>query len=131
MSKTEQKLANFKKALKALENSFTPPPTEDRDFAGIIQSFEFTYELFWKLIKTVLEENGIEAQFPRKAFEQGFKHNMLEGNEIWKDIIEARNQTVHTYDSDLAKKMVPEIRDKYLPVFQGSLKKIEPLIKKS
>ena len=124
-TKAKQSYANLRRALQALEESVATPPTEDRDYAGIIQSFEFTYELTWKTLKHILEANGVEAPFPRLTLEEAFKRNMIDGNDIWKDIIEARHLTVHTYDKKLARRLVAEIQSRYLEVFQKSVAKIE------
>jgi hypothetical protein len=57
------------------------------------------------------------------VFEEAFKANLLDGNEIWKEIIEARNLTTHTYNQALARKMYPDIKDKFLPAFQKTAAK--------
>lgn len=36
-----------------------------------IQRFEFCFELAWKLMKTVLEYEGIEANSPRSCIREG------------------------------------------------------------
>lgn len=128
MTKAKQSFNNLKKALAALEKSLASPPIEDRDFAGIIQCFEFTYELTWKTLKLVLEVNGVEVSFPRVVFEAAYKNKMIDGNEIWKTIMEARNQTVHTYDQALAVALCKEIQESYLPTFQKTISKLEPFI---
>lgn len=127
--KVKQSFENLQRAIRSLELSLATPPTEERDYAGIIQSFEFTYELTWQTLKAILEDNGISAPFPRVAFEEAYKRDMIHGNEIWKDIMEARNKTVHTYDSKLAVAMVKEIQGRFLIVFQKSFKKIETFVK--
>jgi nucleotidyltransferase substrate binding protein (TIGR01987 family) len=125
-AKIRKTFENFEKALAALAESVAVPPVENRDYAGIIQSFEFTYELCWKALKLILESNGIEAPFPRMVFEEAFKANLLDGNEIWKDIIEARNLTTHAYNQELARKMYPAIKDRFLPAFQRTAVKMAP-----
>lgn len=128
MSKIEQSYSNFVKVLDALIESVATPPVENRDFAGIIQNFEFTYELCWKTLKIVLEQNGIPAPFPRVCFEEAFKRDMIYGNEVWKDLIEARNLSSHTYDQALARKMHLDIRDRYLTVFEKTAVLMKPFI---
>lgn len=127
-AKLKKSFENFQKALDALHESVATPPTENRDFAGIIQSFEFTYELCWKTLKILLESNGIDAPFPRIVFEEAFKANLIEGNTIWKDMIEARNLSTHTYNQELAKKLYPVIKDQFLPIFQKTAIKLRPFI---
>lgn len=125
MKKSEQTFQNYNKALASLEKALATPAVEDRDYAGIVQNFEFTYELLWKTLKAFLEENGITAPFPRVVFEQAYKAGLIEGNEIWKDIMEARNLTVHTYDHAFAVKLCSEIQQKYLGTFQKTRIKLK------
>ena len=98
------------------------------DFAGIIQSFAFTYELTWKTLKLILEQNGIAAPFPRVAFEEAFKRDMIEGNEIWKDIIEARNLSSHTHDQALVRKLYADINDRYVEIFVKTAERMKPFV---
>jgi len=128
MNKLAQSFKNLCKALDALKESVATPPTENRDFAGIIQSFDFTYELTWKTLKLILEQNGIAAPFPRVAFEEAFKRDMIEGNEIWKDIIEARNLSSHTYDQALARKLYADINDRYVEIFVKTAERMKPFV---
>lgn len=128
MARAKKSYENLCKALQALVESVATPPTEDRDYAGIIQSFEFTYELTWKTLNIILEANGIEAPFPRVTFEEAFKRNIIFGNEVWKDIIESRNLSSHTYNQALARKMYLDIRDRYVDVFSETVKMMKPFV---
>lgn len=129
MKKLKQNFLNLTKAFNGLEKALATPPVEDRDFAGIIQNFEFVYELVWKTLKLILENEKIEAPFPRIVFEESFKRNLVEGNEIWKIIMEDRNLSVHTYDEDLAHSLCKQINENYFPVFKLTIGKIENYIK--
>lgn len=128
MSRSKQSFLNFKKALDSLEQAVSLPPLEDRDYGGIIKAFETVYELTWKTLKIILESNGIAAPFPRVAFEEAFKRGMIEGNEIWKDIMEARNKSVHTYDKEMTAQLCRDITLNYVPVFKSSCEKIKPFV---
>ncbi len=131
MAKAKKSYENLCKALDALVESVATPPVENRDYAGIIQSFEFTYELTWKTLKLILESNGVEAPFPRVTFEEAFQRNMIDGNEIWKDIIEARNLSNHTYDQALARKLYVDIRDRYVSVFEKTVEIMRAFVEKT
>jgi nucleotidyltransferase substrate binding protein (TIGR01987 family) len=124
MKKSEQNKMNLERALNSLILSVATPPIAELDYAGIIKSFETAYELTWKTLKAILEENGIPAPFPRIAFEEGFRRNLIEGNEIWKDIMDAKNQSVHTYDKDMAIDLCKRIKDSYVPILQKTFAKI-------
>ena len=128
MTKIERSFQNLDRAVQALVRAVSTPPTEERDFAGIIQSFEFSYELTWKTLKLVLEENGVEAPFPRIAFEEAFKRKMIAGNAVWKEIADARNLTSHTYDQNLARLLCKTISEKFITVFTQTVETIRPFV---
>lgn len=124
MAKIDNKMANLEKALASLELAVATPPVEDRDYGGIIQAFVSSYELMWKALKQILEANGISAPFPRIVFEEAFKADLIEGNEVWKAVMEARNLSMHTYDKALAVELCATIKSQYLPVMKKSLEKM-------
>lgn len=128
ITKAKKNYENLCKTLDALVESVATPPTENRDYAGIIQSFVFTYELTWKTLKVILEANGVEAPFPRVTFEEAFKRSMIFGNEVWKDIIESRNLSSHTYNQALARKLYVDIKDRYVTVFSETVKILQPFV---
>jgi nucleotidyltransferase substrate binding protein (TIGR01987 family) len=129
MNKSQQMLINLERAVKSLELSVATPPIEDRDFGGIIKAFETVYEMMWKTLKVILENNGVPAPFPRVALEESFKRSMISGNEIWKEIMEARNESVHTYDRNMSVDLCRRISVIYFPVFQKSLELLKPFVK--
>lgn len=124
----EQKFSNLERAIHSLKGAVATPPIEDRDFGGIIQAFESAYELTWKTLKAILEREGLSAPFPRVTFEEAFNRNMIEGNEIWKEIMEARNQSVHTYDRAMAEGLCEKIKSRYVDIFDRTLEKMRSFI---
>lgn len=70
--------------------------------AGVIQNFEFTYELCWKFIKRWLEfnisPNSAEGISRRELFRLAAENLLIEDVENWMRFHEARNLTSHTYD---------------------------------
>ena len=76
--------------------------------AGVIQNFEFTYELCWKFMQRWLRENRFleEASLPRTRkdlFRMAARHGLIEHPERWFDYGDARNITAHVYDANKAK----------------------------
>lgn len=75
---------------------------------SVIQCFEFTYELSWKMLKRYLEET---AATPEEIDTGTFQNLIRVGNEKgllrsdwlqWKIYRQARTNSSHTYDSDKA-----------------------------
>jgi nucleotidyltransferase substrate binding protein (TIGR01987 family) len=77
--------------------------------AGVIQHFEFTYELCWKFMQRWLEKNLGSAYIdgiPRKELFRIAAENKLIGDvKRWLDYHEARNKTAHTYAENVAKEV--------------------------
>lgn len=72
---------------------------------GIIQRFEFTYELSWKMLKRYLEEYGLEKADTlnnRELFRIGWEQGLISEPEKWFHYMKMRNQTSHVYDEKKA-----------------------------
>jgi Nucleotidyltransferase substrate binding protein like len=64
-------LANLERAFAEFESYLELPVTHQRDKAGLIQGFEFTFELFWKTFQKLAPDAGLEASSPREALMAG------------------------------------------------------------
>ncbi len=82
--------------------------------AAAIQAFEVGFELAWKYLKTLVEENGTLAASPKSVFREAAKQRLLESPEIWFDFLVVRNSTVHTYIEELANEVYKFIRVSFL-----------------
>ena len=74
--------------------------------AGVIQNFEFTYELCWKFMKRWLEINGegpaVDGLTRKELFRLAAERQLIDVVEAWFRYAAARNQTFHTYDNQKA-----------------------------
>ena len=52
-------MADFRQALGQLEDALRAPAGNDVYKAGCIQYFEFTFELAWKTLKNMAEDEGM------------------------------------------------------------------------
>ena len=97
---------------------------------GLIQSFEFTHELAWNVLKDYLEEKGITGLIGSKdATRAAFKNALIEDEdgEAWMKMIEDRNKTSHTYDPQVAQAVVENILQRFYPAFEKMAKKFTSL----
>jgi nucleotidyltransferase substrate binding protein (TIGR01987 family) len=78
---------------------------------GTIQRFEFTFELFWKVIRRLLARQGIEANSPKTVLQQAYRLGWLEDEQKWLKLLEDRNLTSHTYRETLAREIYSRIPD--------------------
>jgi nucleotidyltransferase substrate binding protein (TIGR01987 family) len=104
------------KAFKKFE-SFRQNSNTEQERAGIIQAFEYCYELAWKTMKRLLAENGKIANSPRETFRMAALENYISDPEIWFDFLKKRNMTAHTYDEAEALEVIS-----ITPLFSSELK---------
>lgn len=123
-----QRLENFNKALSRLTDAIElskKRPLTDLENQGLIQSFEFTYELSWNLIKDFYQEQGeTEIQGSRDAFRLAFKRGLITDGDIWMEMIKSRMQTSHTYNEKTAR----EISEKTKKVYYGEFKNLSQVL---
>ena len=97
LSLLENALASLREGLK-ISN-----PTElERD--GIIQRFEFSFELCWKTIRKVLlalGRNDLSAS-PRPILRAGFEEALIDDLDSWFEFLESRNSIAHVYNKEVA-----------------------------
>ena len=85
---------------------------------GAVQRFEFSYELFWKTLKKVLEFQGKICNSPRETFREAAVLQLVDDPDFWFEVIRYRNLTVHLYDEEIAEQIY-----KALPAICSAMKK--------
>lgn len=74
--------------------------------AGVIQHFESTYELSWKMMKRWLEKNFgsqmIDGVSRRELYRLAAESQLIDDVEQWMYYHQARNRTSHTYHEETA-----------------------------
>jgi nucleotidyltransferase substrate binding protein (TIGR01987 family) len=84
---------------------------------GVIQRFEYIFELAWKTLKDYLEEGGliISPVTPRQVIKEAFAAKVISNGEVWINMLDNRNLLSHTYDSFVFEQAVKAIAEHYLP----------------
>jgi len=120
-----QRFDNYEKALAVLERIFLIRKERELTEAekmGLIQSFEFTFELAWKVMKDYFTEKGnIEIHGSKDAIRMSFSLGIIQNGEVWFDMIDSRNDTSHAYDEEVAVKVVNDVSNNYLEEFNKFL----------
>lgn len=106
-------LAPLEKALDSLGRGIAraqsaPADEELRD--AVIQRFEFTYELCWKMLKRQIEQEvATPAEVDRLGYKDlmrvGAERGLIADPEVWFRYREQRNLTSHTYDEKTARQV--------------------------
>ena len=120
-----QRLDNYEKAVNVLERIFSISKKRkltEAEKMGLIQSFEFTFELAWKLMKDFLVSKGIiEIIGSKDAIKQAFSDGIIQNGEVWMSMIDIRNETSHVYDEEIALRVVENISNLYIEEFNNFL----------
>lgn len=87
---------------------------------GVIQRFEFTFELAWKSLKEYMMEAGLshDLQFPKMILKEAYAAELIDDEKVWLSMLESRNMTSHIYDDHTAAKVANAIITRYLPELQ-------------
>ena len=108
-----QRFSNFERAFLLLQDSLKTEQLSILERAGLIQFFEMTFELSWKLLKDYEETEGFIVKTPREAIKQAFQSGLISNGHDWIDALQDRNLTAHTYNEETAIAVEAKIRDKY------------------
>lgn len=116
-----QRLNNYSKALLQLNEAVkiaNQRALTNLEQQGLIQSFEFTHELAWNVMKDYFYYQGnTEIRGSRDATREAFKFNLISHGDVWMDMIVSRNKTSHTYDEDTASEITENIINDYATLF--------------
>lgn len=130
MSDRRAKLANFNKAMDRLrEGSLKMDVLDDLARDGLIQRFEFTFELAWKTLKSCFEEEGlIGLNSPKTVLREAFAAGLIQTEEVWLAMLEDRISTAHIYSEALASKICQRIQERYIDCFAELAEKLRARI---
>lgn len=111
----KQRFVHFQRAFRLLEQTLLIEHPSDAERAGLIQFFEMSFELAWKVLKDYLEAEGFTVMSPRDTFKQAFQIGLLEDGHVWIEALKDRNLTVHTYEENIAIAVEQKIKHVYFP----------------
>jgi nucleotidyltransferase substrate binding protein (TIGR01987 family) len=106
---------SFGKALSKLHEFTAAPIVDDRDRAGVIQAFEFTFEQCWKTFQRIAQSQGIAATSPRQALEAALRLGLIHmaDESDWLDMLRDRNMTSHLYQETIALEIAQRVLERY------------------
>lgn len=102
-----QKIENYQNAVERLKEAIAryqamPKDTLYRD--GLIQRFEFTFELAWKSLREFMEDQGLVLTIisPRSVLKEAYAMGIIDDAAIWNEVVDSRNLMSHIYDEETA-----------------------------
>ena len=88
--------------------------------AGLIQVFEYTFELGWKLMQDYCKELGYVVNSPRESIQNAVVAGLIteaDGYE-WVDALKQRNLLSHTYDEQRSLDAEVLIKQRYFVIIE-------------
>lgn len=113
-----QRFQNLTKAFLFLKAALDQKSLNPLERTGVIQAYEFTFELAWNTLKDYLGSQGVEASFPREVIKKAFQYALIDDGDLWMDMLEKRNLMAHSYDEERALTALDLIRNRYAPQFE-------------
>jgi nucleotidyltransferase substrate binding protein (TIGR01987 family) len=121
-----QRLNHYSQALDQLTKFIQKGTLNELEKQGLIQAFEYTYELAWNVMKDYFESQGdVTLYGSRDVFRLAFKRGLIQEGEIWMDMIQSRALTSHTYNQNLAEEIAAKIVNKYFSEYVTFRTKME------
>jgi nucleotidyltransferase substrate binding protein (TIGR01987 family) len=113
----QQRFNSFQQALgrlKEIVNLYKPESLSELEKEGLIQRFEYTFELSWKMLQDVLKYRGYtDIAGPNMTLQQAFKDGYITDHDGWRNMKRGRETTSHTYNEGSATQIVKDIYNEY------------------
>ena len=120
-----QRFNNFKKAFDQLASAVDMGSYSDLEREGLIQRFEYTYELAWLTIKDYMEDQGYQNITGSKdSIRQALQAGLITNADEWMEMIESRKLTTHTYDMETAKEIAEKKISDYYNMFGALIEQL-------
>jgi len=125
----EQRFSNYRKALTKLGEAveiWQQHELSELEKEGLIQRFEYTYELAWKTLQDLLKFKGYQdIAGPVPVISQAFQDGYIEDGPLWMQMKKARDLSSHTYDEGTAEGIAINIVSSYFQDFKALEKRLE------
>lgn len=113
-----QRFNNYRKALARLNEAIelaNERELSDLEQQGLIQGFEFTFDLAWKTLQDYLRHHNRpnDNGGPNVIITQALADGIIKGDDDWKAMKKSRDLTSHSYDEETADDIAENIVDVY------------------
>ena len=127
-----QRYANFHKAcgrlLEVTEADRFVEDLSELEVEGLVQRFEYTFELSWKVLQDLLIYKGYEFMLgPNGTLKMAFEDGLIADHDGWRRMAKSRNTLSHVYDEAEVLPIVRMIYSDYAPLLKqldGDLEKL-------
>ena len=126
-----KKFENFCRALTNLREIETKsPPYDAITTAGMVALFEICFEQSWKAMKETLERHGggggsKKISSPKMIIKQAYAAGMIDDEELWLEMLAARNDVAHSYNEEIALEIIDAAQKNFIALFEALKSEIE------
>ena len=121
-----ERIENFNRAYNILADAVKAfKPDSVLTHMALIQAFEVTFELAWKILKDYLYANGVTANLPREVIKEAFSFEVIKNGKIWIDMLDDRNASSHEYNMDKILTILNKITTVYFEELSRFYKEVE------
>ena len=111
----QKRFINYKRAFAKLKLATSKPLASELEEEGLVQRFEYTYELAWKTLKDYMEYNGYTLlRSPAEVQQQAFQAGIISDGIGWKKMAEGRNIASHEYDEIKIQQLTELIKHEFV-----------------
>ena len=114
---------NYSKALSLLSEAAQLSKTRALsalEKEGVIQRFEYTWELAWKVLKDYLEHQGIVLATitPTASIKAALAAQVIDEGDVWIAALDARNKMSHVYNAQQFEAIIAHIETDFLRILK-------------
>lgn len=111
-----QRFQNYKRAFLRLKEAIEQPGLNELERNGLIQRFEFTIDLGWKVLKDYLEDKGFSFKpSPKDSIREAQRAGFISYGQELIDGLDIRNELSHDYSGEKFEKYEKSLRDQVFP----------------
>ncbi|SCA63941.1 hypothetical protein SCG7109_BR_00040 [Chlamydiales bacterium SCGC AG-110-M15] len=114
----KNRFSSFEKVLAQLSRFIKKGELNELEQQGLIQSFEYNYELAWNVLKDFYASQGEHnIQGSRDAIRLAFNRDLIKDGDLWMKMVKSRALTSHTYNESTANEIVTLINSEFYQAF--------------
>lgn len=124
-----EKLENFNRALDNLKlcKEYAAPYDVVTE-TGLVNLFSICFEQSWKVMKELLEKHGYSESktgSPKMIIKLAYSAGMIQDEAGWIELLDRRNEVSHSYNEEVAVRIIESTKEKYLLLFENLLQELE------
>lgn len=114
-----QRAQNYEKAFLRLKEAMEMENLNELERNGLIQRFEFTIDLAWKVMKDYLEEKGFDFKpSPKDTIRLAQQSEFIDYAQKLIDGLDIRNELSHDYDGEKFEAYEQQLREETFPALE-------------